>query len=134
MVRRKTINVTGIERLEGIPYHDAWAAYTCVNCRKINYVRIGQKLLMPKKAVENCVWECEHCHFSHSKESELPFENWEDEYNASGSVTAIRFWEGFFRTATEHPESYANENKRDKWPSQFYTNNELIDLAKITGA
>jgi len=28
----------------------------------------------------------------------------------------------------------ANENKRDKWPSQFYTNNELIDLAKITGA
>ena len=28
----------------------------------------------------------------------------------------------------------ANENKRDKWPSKFYTNNELIDLAKITGA
>ena len=28
----------------------------------------------------------------------------------------------------------ANENKRDKWPSQFYTNNELIELAKISGA
>ena len=28
----------------------------------------------------------------------------------------------------------ANENKRDKWPSKFYTNNELIELAKITGA
>ena len=28
----------------------------------------------------------------------------------------------------------ANENKRDKWPSKFYTNNELIELARITGA
>ena len=259
MTRRKTINVTGIERVEGIPYHDAWVAYTCVICRKINYVRIGQELLSPKEAVENCVWECEHCHFSHSKESGLLFENWGEEYNDSVSMTALRFWEGFFRTATEHPESYwkqcnvcsrilpfkafskhtnwgplerqmecrsckgainailnpkrtrqqlhesavkrriadlflkeeietidlqnlfdrfehkcfktkipldiedrnswaidhilpskylypltqqnaallsksANENKSDKWPSQFYTNNELIDLAKITGA
>jgi hypothetical protein len=28
----------------------------------------------------------------------------------------------------------ANENKRDKWPSTYYTNNELIELAKLTGA
>ena len=28
----------------------------------------------------------------------------------------------------------ANENKRDRWPSEFYTNNELIKLAKLTGA
>lgn len=28
----------------------------------------------------------------------------------------------------------ANENKRDKWPSKFYDNNELIELARITGA
>ena len=28
----------------------------------------------------------------------------------------------------------ANENKRDRWPSQFYTNNELKKLAMITGA
>ena len=28
----------------------------------------------------------------------------------------------------------ANNNKRHKWPSEFYTNNELIELAKITGA
>ena len=28
----------------------------------------------------------------------------------------------------------ANENKRDRWPSTFYTNSELIRLAKITGA
>ena len=28
----------------------------------------------------------------------------------------------------------ANGNKKGKWPSEFYTNNELIELAKITGA
>jgi len=28
----------------------------------------------------------------------------------------------------------ANDNKRDRWPSEFYTNNELIKLAKLTGA
>ena len=28
----------------------------------------------------------------------------------------------------------ANNSKGEKWPSQFYTNNELIELAKITGA
>lgn len=28
----------------------------------------------------------------------------------------------------------ANENKRDKWPSEFYTPQELVELARITGA
>jgi CRISPR/Cas system Type II protein with McrA/HNH and RuvC-like nuclease domain len=28
----------------------------------------------------------------------------------------------------------ANDNKRDRWPSEFYTNNELIKLAKLSGA
>lgn len=28
----------------------------------------------------------------------------------------------------------ANDNKRDKWPSEFYTNEELKKLAQITGA
>lgn len=259
MARRKTVNITGIKRVEGIPYHDAWVAYKCVNCRQMNYILIGQELLSPKEAIENSVWKCEPCGFVHSKESDLPFENWEEDYNDSESTTALRFWEGFFRIATEHPESYwkqcnvcsrilpfqafskhsdwgplerqmecrsckgainavlnpkrskeqlhesavrrrisdlflegenesidlqdlfdrfghkcfktkvpldinkraswavdhimpskylypltkknaallsrnANENKRDKWPSKFYTNNELIELAKITGA
>lgn len=259
MARRKTVNKTGIDRVEGIPYHDAWVAFTCVDCKEINYVQIGQELLTPKETVENCVWKCGHCGFIHSKESDLPFENWEEEYNSADATTALRFWEGFFRIATEHPESYwkqcnvctrilpfkafskhagwgplerqmecrsckgainavlnpkrtkqqlhessvrrriadlflegqnqtidfeelfkrfdgkcfktkklldindrkswavdhilpskflypltienaallsreANENKRDKWPSRFYTNNELIELAKITGA
>jgi hypothetical protein len=259
MARRKSVNTTGITRIEGIPYHDAWVAYKCVKCREMNYIQVGQKLLSPKEAVENCVWKCEHCGFIHSKESDLPFDNWEAEYNDSESTTALRFWESFFRIGTEHPESYwkqcnvccrilpfqafskhsgwgplerqmecrgckgainailnpkrskeqlhesavrrriadlflegenetivleelfdrfghkcfktktpldinnrgswaidhilpskylyplkkenatllsksANENKRDKWPSKFYTNTELIELAKITGA
>ncbi len=106
MARRKTVNITGIKRVEGIPYHDAWVAFKCLNCKEMNYVLIGQELLSPNEAVESCVWDCKHCGFIHSKESDLPFENWEDEYNDSNSTTALRFWEGFFRIATEHPESY----------------------------
>ncbi len=106
MGRRKTKNITGILRVEGIPYHDAWVGYKCVNCQKLNNVIIGQTLLDPSKAYEICSWECENCGFIHSKESDLPFDNWEDEYNSSDSDTALRFWQGFFRIATEHPESY----------------------------
>lgn len=106
MARRKSVNITGISRVEGIPYHDAWVAYKCVNCQEMNYVQIGQKLFTPAIAIENCVWKCEHCGFVHSKESDLPFDNWEEEYNSADSTTALRFWEGFFRMATEHPESY----------------------------
>ncbi len=259
MARRITVNTTGIRRIEGIPYHDAWIGYKCIKCKKMNYVCIGQKLLSPTDAFENCVWKCENCGFIHSIESDLPFENWDSDYNDSDSMAANRFWEGFFRIATEHPESYwkqcnvccrilpfiafskhskwgplerqmecrsckgainailnpkrtkqqlhessvrrriadlflaeenenielkdlferfeykcfktkvpldinnrttwaidhilpskflyplkrenaallsksANDNKHDKWPSKFYTNNELIELAKITGA
>ena len=106
MARRKSINTTGISRVEGIPYHDAWVAYKCVNCREMNYVQVGQKLLTPSDAIESCIWKCSHCGFVHSKESDLPFENWEEEYNLADSTTALRFWKGFFRIATEHPESY----------------------------
>ena len=259
MARRKSVNKTGISRVEGIPYHDAWVAYICINCKELNYLRIGQKLLTPKVATENAVWKCKHCEFIHSKESDLPFDNWDSKFTSSDSTSVLKFWEGFFRVATEHPESYwkqcnvctrilpynafskhkgwgplqkqmecrsckgainailnpkrtkeqlhesavrrriadlflegenetidiedlfkrfnnkcfktqkpldinnrntwaidhilpskylyplkkenaallsktANENKRDKWPSKFYTNNELIELAKITGA
>lgn len=106
MTRRKRINVTAIRRVEAIPYHDAWVAYQCVKCKKINYIRIGKELLSPREAVENCIWECKHCNFTHSKESDLPFENWEGEHSDASSMAALRFWEGFFRVATERPESY----------------------------
>lgn len=67
---------------------------------------IGQELLSPSEAYDVCIWECNECGYIHSKESDLPFENWEDEYNDSDSTTALRFWQGFFRVATEHVESY----------------------------
>ena len=106
MARRKSKNETGIKRLTDIPYHDAWVAYKCVSCKRMNYVKVGQKLLDPKYALENCVWTCEHCGFVHAKESDLPFQNWEDEHVNADSTPALRFWEGFFRVATETPEAY----------------------------
>ena len=95
MVRRKTKNITGISRVPGIPYHDAWIGYKCVNCKEMNYVLIGQELLTPKASVDDCVWKCDHCDYVHSKESDLPFDNWEEEYIDSDSGTTLRFWEGF---------------------------------------
>ena len=106
MGRRKTVNETGISRLPEIPYHDAWAAYKCVSCKEMNYIKIGQVLLRPDIAIDQCVWKCENCGFIHAKESDLPFDNWEVEYLSSDSTTVLRFWEGFFRIATENPEAY----------------------------
>ena len=106
MARRKTVNKTGISRIVGIPYHDAWIGFKCVNCDEQNNILIGQELLSPLEAYDVCIWECNECGYIHSKESDLPFENWEDEYNDSDSTTALRFWQGFFRVATEHVESY----------------------------
>ena len=259
MTRRKTKNLTGISRLEGIPYYDAWVSFICVNCKELNVVQIGQSLLTPQYAYDNSKWKCENCEFEHCKDSDLPFDNWPTEFTESSSMQTQRFWQAFFRIATEHPESYwkqcnvcgrilpfsafskhsgwgplerqmecrscigainaelnpkrtkqqlhesairrrvadillegenetiiikdlfqrfeskcfktkkkldinkrrtwaidhilpskylypltvqnaallsreANENKRDRWPSDFYTNNELIELARITGA
>lgn len=259
MARRKSVNITGIARIDGIAFHDAYVAYICLSCLSVNYVRIGQVLLNSTKAFEECIWECKFCGFLHSKESDIPFDNWDEAHKVSESKPTEYFWRGFFRAATEHPESYwkqcnacgrilpfsafsrhagwgplerqmecrackgainavlnpkrtsqqlheasvkrriadllletenepididklfkrfqgrcfktkqplekgnrnswaidhilpskwlypltkenaallskaANENKRDKWPSKFYTNSELIELAKITGA
>jgi DNA-directed RNA polymerase subunit RPC12/RpoP len=71
MARRKTVNKTGILRVEGIPYHDAWVAYKCVSCQEMNYVQVGQQLLTPQEAIETAVWKCEHCGYVHSKETDL---------------------------------------------------------------
>lgn len=106
MARRKSVNETGIKRLADIPYHDAWVAYSCVSCKQINYVQIGQILLTPKQAVENCVWSCEHCGFVHAKESDIPFDNWGPECTDSDTKAVLRFWEGFFRIATENATAY----------------------------
>ena len=259
MPRRKTKNVTGISRIQDIPYHDAWVSFVCVNCKEHNTFRVGQTLLNPSGAYETQQWECAHCGFIHSKETDLPFSNWPPDSILAESPVAQRFWNAFFAVSTEHVESYwkqcnvcgrilpfssfskhsgwgplqrqmecrgckgainavlnpkrtsqqlfessirrrlgdmllagcdetisidelfdrfghkcfktkkpldtrdrkswaidhilpssylypltvsnaallskeANDNKRDRWPSEFYTNNELIELAKLTGA
>ncbi|MFH0898593.1 MAG: hypothetical protein V1855_03365 [bacterium] len=259
MGRRKTKNITGLARIEGIPYHDAWVGFICLSCGALNNICIGPHLLAPKNTYETAKWKCSQCGYLHSQNSDLPFENWSEDFTVAESIKAQRFWEAFFRIATEHSESYwkqcnacgrilpfsafskhsgwgplerqmecrsckgainavlnpkrtkeqlhessvrrriadlllegenatiniadlfkrfgsrcfktkqpldikkrdtwvidhilpsrwlypltkenaallsteANNNKRDKWPSEFYTNNEVIELAKITGA
>jgi len=99
MSRRKAVNVTGISRIEGIPNHEAWIAYKCVKCMEMNYIRIGLKLLTPSEAFDKAVWTCENCGYIHSKDSDLPFKNWDEEYLESEAITTERFWKGFFRTA-----------------------------------
>jgi len=106
MARRKTKNVTGIKRLENIPYHEAWVSFICINCKDLNLIRIGIELLSPNYAYENENWKCENCGFVHSKDSNLPFSNWPEEFTISESVQAQRFWSAFFRISTEHISSY----------------------------
>jgi Uncharacterized protein conserved in bacteria len=108
MPRREAKNVTGITRLKDIPYHDAWVGFSCVKCGHRNVLKIGLELLTPDGAYENSRWKCEKCGYVHSKESNLPreFKNWEEKYREADSLTAKRFWQGFFRIATERPDSY----------------------------
>jgi DNA-directed RNA polymerase subunit RPC12/RpoP len=106
MGRRTITNETGIKRIEGISYHDAWVSYICIKCKTINFVHIGQQLLTPAEAFESGAWKCEHCGFVHSKQSDVPFENWDKEYRNNDTMAVHRFWEGFFRTATENSASY----------------------------
>lgn len=110
MTRRQTKNETGIERIEivdGNP-HEAFAAYICVNCHTMNFVRVGDHLLDSREAFNTQVWECNNCGFVHSKDSDLPsdWENWSPEYLEKDELTAQRFWQAFFRVSTENPEAY----------------------------
>jgi len=104
--RRKTKNVTGISRIQDIPYHDAWVSFVCVNCKEHNTFRVGQTLLNPSDAYETQQWECTHCGFIHSKETDLPFSNWPPDSILAESPVAQRFWNAFFAVSTEHIESY----------------------------
>ncbi|MEK7354531.1 MAG: hypothetical protein AABZ77_08515, partial [Chloroflexota bacterium] len=87
MPRRKTKNLTGISRLQNIPYHDAWVSFVCLNCKENNTIQVGQDLLSPLDAYETQQWKCGHCGFIHSKETDLPFSNWpKDSVLAESSV------------------------------------------------
>lgn len=111
MPRRQTVNETGIVRIDmndGESAHDAYIAYSCVNCHSMNYINIGKEhLLTPEEAI-NQRWVCEHCGFVHAKDSDLPesWDNWNEDLLHSDELTAERFWQAFFRTSTENHEAY----------------------------
>lgn len=106
MARRKTKNITGLPRISGIEYHDAWVGFICLSCGELNNIQIGNKLLSPQKAYDTAKWTCKRCGFMHRKESDLPFKHWNKDFTLASSMEAQRFWEAFFRKVTEHPESY----------------------------
>ena len=107
--RRKPVNKTGIDRIP-LTYNasDAWVAYICVNCKKINYVHIGEHLISPKETYENAHWTCSHCGFVHSKDSDLPskWSNWNEDLLINEQMTVQRFWKAFFTSCTGKPEFF----------------------------
>jgi hypothetical protein len=106
MPRRQTLNRTGLARIEGIAAHDAFVGFICLRCSTLNHVKVGDTLLQPETTFTTADWRCRSCGFIHSKDSDLPFANWPSEFTRHDSLKAERFWIGFFRIATEHPESY----------------------------
>ncbi|OGU61396.1 MAG: hypothetical protein A2V66_15860 [Ignavibacteria bacterium RBG_13_36_8] len=106
MTRRKTKNITGISRIEGFPVHDAYVAFICINCKELDTIYIGNKLIDPKEAYENALWKCEKCNFIHSKNTDIPFANWKKNFRKANSLQAQRFWRSFFLTSTENPDAF----------------------------
>ena len=106
MPRRKSKHRTGLGRIEGIPFHDAWVGFVCVKCSQSNCVRIGSSLLDPQVAFATADWKCDYCGYNHNRNSDLAFKNWPPKYRKHATLPAERFWIGFFRIATEHPSSY----------------------------
>lgn len=108
MTRRKTKHRTGLPRIEGIgiKVHHAWIGYVCVNCEALNLFLIGDKLLGPNETYNSAVWKCCKCSYEHSKNSPLPFKEWPSEYTDPCSIKCQRFWQAFFRIATENKEAY----------------------------
>jgi 5-methylcytosine-specific restriction endonuclease McrA len=106
MPRRRTRNRTGIPRVEGRPVHDAWVGFNCVRCGHVNRVHIGPTLLTPEDAYETARWRCGECSFIHSRGSNLPFPHWPKRARTAESISAQRFWQGFFRSLTENPAAY----------------------------
>jgi len=106
MARRRAVNRTGISRIEGIAVHDAFVGFICLKCYTLNHVRVGEKLLDPESTFFGAEWPCKSCGYVHRRRANLPFPNWPREFRQHKSLQAERFWLGFFRIATEHPESY----------------------------
>lgn len=104
--RRKTKNNTGILRIEGIPYNSAFIVFPCICCKSVNYINIGSQLLSPHEAYNNLELQCNNCNQIHSKNEDLPFQNWDREYTNSNHPATQAFWKSFFKNLTEHSSSY----------------------------
>jgi hypothetical protein len=108
MTRRKTKHRTGLPRIKGIgtKVHNAWIGYVCINCETLNLFSIGNQLLDPNEVYRTAQWECRKCNYLHSKDSPLPFKEWPSDYTDPNSIKCQRFWQAFFRIATENKEAY----------------------------
>lgn len=106
MARRQAVNITGLNRIEGIPVHHAWVGYICLKCSSLNTINIGLKLIDPNDAYETQSWKCRKCGYVHAKTSDLPFPNWSKSFRSRKAIRSQRFWIGFFRICTEQPSSY----------------------------
>lgn len=116
MARRQTKNRTNIERISGVPIHDAFLAFVCVKCSKLNTIHLGDKLLTPKQAFDSESWECSRCSFVHKKDADLPtsdhngdplpYSKWDKKIIKGDSVSVERFWKAFFTMFTENKEAY----------------------------
>ncbi len=53
MARRKTVNRTGLARIEGIAVHDAFVGFICLKCSVLNHVKVGEVLLDPETTFAN---------------------------------------------------------------------------------
>lgn len=90
--------------------------YVCVRCHKVNLVCLGENLLSEEKAYQEAEWKCEHCVFTHSRQSGLPserkdgdllpFASWAEDYKLPGSIYIERFWRAFFRIAVADKYNY----------------------------
>lgn len=108
MARRKTKHKTGLPRKRGIgkKVHDAWIGYICIKCDALNLFPIRNFLPNPSDIYDKARWKCSKCDYLHSKDSPLPFVEWPPEYTDPASIKCQRFWQAFFRIATENKEAY----------------------------
>lgn len=108
MARRKIKNLTGLPRIKDKVKraNDVWLSFVCVKCSFVNIINAGKIVLDPIEAYENERWKCAKCKYAHNKDSNLPFKHWPKKYTDSLSITCQRFWQGFFRIATEKKEIY----------------------------
>lgn len=108
MPRRKTKHRTGLPRIKGIgkKVHEAWVGYICLSCNSLNLFSVGDDLLDPKEVYAGAEWVCSRCNYKHSKDSPLPFNEWPSEYTDPTSIKCQRFWQAFFKIATENKAAY----------------------------